>query len=87
SWANFCPLSPDRLFDFPMDELHPAFNFFAPGPLLGYAGNPNNNNGWLEADNYLLGELEAMADEQKVIPAVEEIAEQMVVVTSENFRI
>ncbi|GJZ81956.1 hypothetical protein Tco_0646950 [Tanacetum coccineum] len=73
------PLSPDRLFDFPMDELHPAFNFFAPGPLPGYAGNPNNNNGWLEADDYLLGELEAMADEQMVVPAVKEIAEQMVV--------
>ncbi|GKC67361.1 hypothetical protein Tco_1099959, partial [Tanacetum coccineum] len=34
------PLSPDRVFDFPMDELepHPAYNFFAPGPLPGRAG-------------------------------------------------
>ncbi|GKC73926.1 hypothetical protein Tco_1119809 [Tanacetum coccineum] len=32
------PLSPDRVFDFPRDEPHPAYNFFAPGPLPGYAG-------------------------------------------------
>ncbi|GJV80253.1 hypothetical protein Tco_1516123 [Tanacetum coccineum] len=34
------PLSLDRIFDFPVDELepHPAYNFFAPGPLPGYAG-------------------------------------------------
>ncbi|GKB05524.1 hypothetical protein Tco_0833719 [Tanacetum coccineum] len=73
------PLSPDRVFDFPMDEPHPAYDFFAPAPLPGYAGNPNNKNGWLAADDYLLGELEAMMDEQMVIPAVDEIAEQMVV--------
>nr|GFD33962.1 hypothetical protein [Tanacetum cinerariifolium] len=32
-------LSPYRMFDFPMDEPepHPAFDFFAPGPLPGYA--------------------------------------------------
>ncbi|GJR23448.1 hypothetical protein Tco_0971975 [Tanacetum coccineum] len=71
------PLSPDRVFDFPVDEPepHPAYNFFAPAPLPGYAGNPNNNNGWLEADDYLLGELEAMVDEQMVVPAIEEGAE------------
>ncbi|GKE85106.1 hypothetical protein Tco_1558848, partial [Tanacetum coccineum] len=73
------PLSPDRVFDFPMDEPHPAYDFFAPAPLPGYAGNPNNNNGWLAADDYLLGELEAMMDEQMVIPAVDKIAEQTVV--------
>ncbi|GKB83402.1 hypothetical protein Tco_0950297 [Tanacetum coccineum] len=71
------PLSPDRVFDFPVDEPepHPAYDFFAPGPLPGYAGNPNNNNGWLEADDYLLGELEAMVDEPMVVPAIEEVAE------------
>ncbi|GJZ94837.1 hypothetical protein Tco_0667040 [Tanacetum coccineum] len=73
------PLSPDRLFDFPMDEPHPAYDFFAPAPLPEYAGNPNNNNGWLAADDYLLGELKAIMDEQMVVPAVDEIAEQMVV--------
>ncbi|GJZ09583.1 hypothetical protein Tco_0543866 [Tanacetum coccineum] len=62
-----------------MDEPHPAYDFFAPAPLPGYPGNPNNNNGWLEADDYLLGELEAMVDEQMVVPAVDEIAEQMVI--------
>nr|GEU52784.1 hypothetical protein [Tanacetum cinerariifolium] len=31
------PLSPDHVFDFPMDESepHPAYDFFAPGPLPG----------------------------------------------------
>nr|GEV54960.1 hypothetical protein [Tanacetum cinerariifolium] len=69
-------LSPDCVFDFPEDvpEPHPAYDFFAPGPLPGYAGNPNNNNGWLEADDYLLGELEAMVDEPMVIPAIDEVA-------------
>nr|GEZ06048.1 hypothetical protein [Tanacetum cinerariifolium] len=43
-------------------EPHPAYDFFAPRPLLGYAGNPNNNNGWIEADVPLLGELEAVAN-------------------------
>ncbi|GJX13247.1 retrovirus-related pol polyprotein from transposon TNT 1-94 [Tanacetum coccineum] len=71
------PLSPDRVFDFLVDELepHPPYDFFAPGPLPGYASNPNNNNGWLEADDYLLGELEAMVDEPMVVPAIEEVAE------------
>ncbi|GJW88519.1 hypothetical protein Tco_0163859 [Tanacetum coccineum] len=69
------PLSPDRIFDFPEDELepHPAYDFFAPALLPGYAGNPNNNNGWLAADDYLLGELEAMVNEQMVVPAIEEM--------------
>nr|GEY56964.1 hypothetical protein [Tanacetum cinerariifolium] len=32
------PLSPDRVFDFPEDEPepHPAYDFFAPGPLPKY---------------------------------------------------
>nr|GEY39843.1 hypothetical protein [Tanacetum cinerariifolium] len=32
------PLSPDRVFDFPVDEPepHPAYDFFAPEPLPGY---------------------------------------------------
>ncbi|GJT22915.1 hypothetical protein Tco_0892852 [Tanacetum coccineum] len=51
------PLSPDRVFDFPMDEPHPAYDYFAPALL------PR--------------ELEAMVDEQMVVPAVDEIAEQM----------
>ncbi|GJT57589.1 hypothetical protein Tco_0992643 [Tanacetum coccineum] len=71
------PLSPDRVFDFPKDELepHPAYDFFAPALLPGYVGNPNNNNGWLAADDYLLGELKAMVKEQMVVPAIEEVDE------------
>ncbi|GJU59173.1 hypothetical protein Tco_1236939 [Tanacetum coccineum] len=75
------PLSPNRVFDFPVDEPepHPAYDFFAPGPLPRYAGNPNNNNNnrWLEADDYLLGELEAMVDEPMVIHAIEEVVEPL----------
>ncbi|GKC44530.1 hypothetical protein Tco_1062252 [Tanacetum coccineum] len=71
------PLLSDRVFDLPVDELepHPAYDFFAPAPLPGYAGNLNNNNGWLKADDYLLGELEAMVDEQMVVPAIKEVVE------------
>ncbi|GJV42555.1 hypothetical protein Tco_1420995 [Tanacetum coccineum] len=52
------PLSPDRMFNFPMDEPEPkhVYDFFAPGPLPGYADNPNNTNRWIEADVPLLGE-------------------------------
>nr|GFA47572.1 hypothetical protein [Tanacetum cinerariifolium] len=69
-------LSLDRVFDFPEDETEPhlAYDFFTPRPLLGYAGNPNNN-GWLEADDYLLGELEAMANEPMAVPGIEEVTE------------
>ncbi|GKD22740.1 hypothetical protein Tco_1224443 [Tanacetum coccineum] len=38
----------------------------------------NNNNGWLAADDYLLGELVAMVNEQMVMPAVEEVTEAVV---------
>ncbi|GJZ83801.1 hypothetical protein Tco_0648974 [Tanacetum coccineum] len=74
------PLSPDRVFDFPVDESesHLAYDFFTPGLLPGYAGNPNNNNGWIEADVPLLGELGAVADEPMVGPLVDEAAEPIV---------
>nr|GEV98843.1 hypothetical protein [Tanacetum cinerariifolium] len=78
------PLSPDRMFDFPMDELepHPAYDFFTPGPLPGFVGNPNNMNGWIEADVPLLGEmgepLGAETDEPMVELVVDEVAEQIV---------
>ncbi|GJU82005.1 hypothetical protein Tco_1284370 [Tanacetum coccineum] len=80
------PLLPDRVFDFPVDELepHPAYDFFAPAPLPGYADNPNNHNGWLEADDYLLGELEAMVDEPMVIPAIEEVVKPVAVAEEEQ---
>ncbi|GJV43489.1 hypothetical protein Tco_1428025 [Tanacetum coccineum] len=73
-------LSLDRVFDFLMDEpeLHPAYDFLAPGPLPEYAGNPNNNNGWIEVDVPLLGELGAAADELMVGPLVDETNEPIV---------
>ncbi|GJU58900.1 hypothetical protein Tco_1236666 [Tanacetum coccineum] len=73
-------MSPDRVFDFPADEPepHPAYNFFAPRPLPGYAGNLNNNNGWIEAYVPLLGELGVVADELMVGPIVNEIVKPIV---------
>ncbi|GJW70770.1 hypothetical protein Tco_0127687 [Tanacetum coccineum] len=49
-----------------------------PGPLPGYAGNPNNNNEWIEANVPLLGELGVVADEPIVGPIVDAIAESIV---------
>nr|GEW89981.1 hypothetical protein [Tanacetum cinerariifolium] len=75
------PLSPDRVFDFPVDEPEPhrAYDCFAPGPLPGYAGNPNNNNNrWIEADVPLLGELGAKTDEPMAGLIVDEIVEPIV---------
>ncbi|GJY07043.1 hypothetical protein Tco_0374097 [Tanacetum coccineum] len=62
-------------------------NFVVPRPhhyMLLPSCNPNNNNGWLAVDDYLLGELEAMVDEQMVVPVIDETAEQMVVPTVEE---
>ncbi|GJY50603.1 hypothetical protein Tco_0441450 [Tanacetum coccineum] len=74
------PLSPNCVFDFPTDELEPhlAYDFFAPGQLPGYAGNPNNNNGWIKTDVPLLRELGVVADGPMVGPIVDEIAEPIV---------
>ncbi|GJY81787.1 retrovirus-related pol polyprotein from transposon TNT 1-94 [Tanacetum coccineum] len=70
-------LSIRSVFDFPIDEPHLAYDFFAPAPLPEYAGNLNNNNGWLAADDYLLRELDGILVEGRlVVPAVDEIAEQ-----------
>ncbi|GKD35278.1 hypothetical protein Tco_1250787, partial [Tanacetum coccineum] len=78
------PLSPDRVFDFPMDEPEPqyAYDFFAPGLLPDYAGNPNNMNGWIKADVPLLGEMGkpqgVEVDELLVDPVIDELAEPIV---------
>nr|GEZ17511.1 hypothetical protein [Tanacetum cinerariifolium] len=71
------PLPPDRIFDFPMHkpEPHPAYDFFAPETLLGYAGNPNNNNGLIEADVQLLGEPELSDDDSEGFKDDEEVWE------------
>nr|GEW83321.1 hypothetical protein [Tanacetum cinerariifolium] len=52
--------------------------------ITGYAGNPNNNNGWLKANDYLLGELEAMVDEPMVVPAIEEVTEPVAEAAEEH---
>ncbi|GKA34788.1 hypothetical protein Tco_0721217 [Tanacetum coccineum] len=75
------PLSPDRVFDFPVDEPepHPAYDFFAPRLLPGYAGNPKNNNRWIEADVPLLGvvEDEPMVGQEQVIAPVVDMDEDV----------
>ncbi|GJZ89797.1 hypothetical protein Tco_0661724 [Tanacetum coccineum] len=78
------PLSPDGVFDFSMDdpEPHHAYDFFAPGLLPGYAGNPKNINGWIETDVPLLGEigepLRAEVYKPLVDPEIDEIAKPIV---------
>ncbi|GJW78421.1 hypothetical protein Tco_0140103, partial [Tanacetum coccineum] len=73
-----------RVFDFSMDEPEPqhAYDLFAPGPLPGYAGNPNNMNGWIEADVSLLGELGkplgAEVDEPLDDSVIDELAKPIV---------
>ncbi|GKF69361.1 hypothetical protein Tco_0202418, partial [Tanacetum coccineum] len=63
-------------------EPHPTYDFFMPGPLPGYAGNPNNANGWIKADVPLLGEigepLGAESDEPMGGPVIDEIVEPIV---------
>ncbi|GKA04653.1 hypothetical protein Tco_0683773 [Tanacetum coccineum] len=46
------PLSPDRVFDFPMDEPepHPAYDFFTLRPLLGADGHPSCCRGRVAGD-------------------------------------
>nr|GEY47354.1 hypothetical protein [Tanacetum cinerariifolium] len=62
------------MFDFPEDELepHPGYDFFTPGPLPGYADNPNNNNGWLEE----VAEPVAEAEEEQMIALVVDIEDE-----------
>nr|GEX33669.1 hypothetical protein [Tanacetum cinerariifolium] len=74
------PSSPDRVFDFPMDEPepHPAYDFFASGPLLGYVSNPNNNNRRIEADVPLLEELGVEVDKLMVDLVIDELAKLIV---------
>ncbi|GKD53757.1 hypothetical protein Tco_1287144 [Tanacetum coccineum] len=55
-------LSPDRVFDFPIDESHPAYDFFKPGSLPDYAGKP----------------LGAEVDEPMVDPVIDELANPIV---------
>nr|GEU88447.1 hypothetical protein [Tanacetum cinerariifolium] len=67
-----------------MDELEPqhAYDFFMPGPLPGYADNPNNTNRWIETDVPLLGDmgepLGAKVDGPLVNPVIDELVELIV---------
>ncbi|GJU40907.1 hypothetical protein Tco_1193864 [Tanacetum coccineum] len=76
------PLSPDRVFDFSMNEPEPqhAYDLFAPGPLPGYAGNTNNTNGWIEVYVTLLGELGEPLEvevEEKMVALVMDMEEDL----------
>ncbi|GKG43957.1 hypothetical protein Tco_0483050, partial [Tanacetum coccineum] len=46
------PLSPDRVFDFPMvePEQHHAYDFFTAEPIPKLAEASGNMNGWIEED-------------------------------------
>ncbi|GJR96751.1 hypothetical protein Tco_0268925 [Tanacetum coccineum] len=59
-------LSPDHVFDFPMNETHPAYDFFAHAPLPGYAVIPAIEE---------IGEPVAVAEEEHVIAPVVDVAE------------
>nr|GEW63859.1 hypothetical protein [Tanacetum cinerariifolium] len=81
------PLSPDRVFNFKMDEPKPqhVYDFFAPKTMPVYAGNLNNTNGWIETDVLLLGELGEMGeplgaeiDEPLVDPVIDELVKPIV---------
>ncbi|GJX68112.1 hypothetical protein Tco_0303839 [Tanacetum coccineum] len=65
------PLSPDRVFDFPMakPEPYPAYDFFVAEPIPGLAEAPGNMNGWIEEDVPLGGE---MGDPMKIAGGAEE---------------
>nr|GEV76957.1 hypothetical protein [Tanacetum cinerariifolium] len=63
-----------------MDELHPAYDFFTPGPLPGYACNPNNINGWIEADVPLLGKL----GKEQMVALVMDVEEGLAVLFSDD---
>ncbi|GJZ30532.1 hypothetical protein Tco_0575579 [Tanacetum coccineum] len=71
------PLSPDRLFDFFVDgpEPHPAYNFFAPGPLPGYAAMIHEPMVGLMVDE--VAELVAKAEEEQVVALVVGIDEDI----------
>nr|GEU72633.1 hypothetical protein [Tanacetum cinerariifolium] len=65
------PLSPDRVFDFPMVEPEPylAYDFFAVDPIPGLAEAPGNINRWIEEDVPLGGK---MGDPMEIAGGAEE---------------
>ncbi|GKG22350.1 hypothetical protein Tco_0387653, partial [Tanacetum coccineum] len=77
------PPLPDRVFDFLMDEPHPAFAFFTPGPLPDYVGNPNNTNGWLEEDKPLPMDMMEPVVEPIMVVEMEELVDPVVEAANE----
>ncbi|GJW27581.1 hypothetical protein Tco_0044456 [Tanacetum coccineum] len=76
------PLRPSRIaliFDFPDGETPWTYGGFAPGPPLGYTGNPSGSGGWLEADDLPIHAMRTTAVSEPVIevvaPLVEEVRE------------
>ncbi|GJS47161.1 hypothetical protein Tco_0597282 [Tanacetum coccineum] len=71
--------SPDRVSDFPDGETPWTYGGFAPGPPLGYTGNPSGSGGWLEADDLPIHAMRTTAASEPVIkivaPLLEEIRE------------
>ncbi|GJZ13153.1 hypothetical protein Tco_0548383 [Tanacetum coccineum] len=67
-----------------MDEPHPAYDFFAPGPLPGYAGNPDNINGWLEEDGPPPVDVMEPAAKPMMVVELEQIADLMVEAVDEQ---
>ncbi|GKD34244.1 hypothetical protein Tco_1249753 [Tanacetum coccineum] len=59
--------SPDRVFDFPDGETPWTYGGFAPGPPLGYTGNPSGSGGWLEADDLPIHAMRTTAASKPVI--------------------
>ncbi|GKC57421.1 hypothetical protein Tco_1085019, partial [Tanacetum coccineum] len=71
--------SPDRVSDFPNGETPWTYGGFAPGPPLGYTGNPSGSGGWLEADDLPIHAMRTTVASEPVIevvaPLVEEVRE------------
>ncbi|GJT12188.1 hypothetical protein Tco_0859230, partial [Tanacetum coccineum] len=71
--------SPDRVSDFLDGETLWTYGGFAPGPPLGYTGNPSGSGGWLEADDLPIHAMRTTAAFEPVIevvaPLVEEVRE------------
>ncbi|GJU74054.1 hypothetical protein Tco_1265459 [Tanacetum coccineum] len=71
--------SPDRVSNLPDGETLGTYGGFAPGPPLGYTGNPSGSGGWLEADDLPIHAMRTTAASEPVIevvaPLVEEVRE------------
>ncbi|GKB68503.1 hypothetical protein Tco_0929915, partial [Tanacetum coccineum] len=71
--------SPNRVSDYPDGDTLWTYSGFAPGPPLGYTGNPSGSGGWLEADDLPIHAMRTTDASEPVIevvaPLVEEVRE------------